>query len=293
MAGFDEARARSLLGLLAPERRTRVVDIGANPLEDPPYGPLARIGGCEVWGFEPQEPAYDKLVAGAAENEHYIRGAVGAGGAATLNVCHADGFTSLLEPNEAFIRFSRHFDGDLDVTERIGIETTRLDGADLPQPDLIKIDIQGGERDVFARGKRVLKGAVAVITEVAAVPIYEDQPLLDAQMAELRKSGYHLHKFLFFKQLKLRSPLGRGMHGAAARSQLLDGDAVFIRDLLQFREMETEPLKHLAILADAVFASPDLAVAAVDALSARGAVEEAGARAYAGQLAAAIGAGRT
>ncbi|MDQ2088657.1 FkbM family methyltransferase [Marimonas arenosa] len=292
MAGFDQSRVEHLLEALRPERRTRVVDIGANPLDDPPYGALLRIGGCELWGFEPQKPAFDRLVATAGETEHYVNAAVGQGGKATLSVCATDGFTSLLEPNPEFTPFTRHFERDLNVVERIEIETERLDGIDMPQPDLIKIDIQGGERDVFRHGKRVLGGALTVITEVAAVPVYRDQPLLDEQMAELRKTGYHLHKFLFFKQLKLRSPLGRTMHGPAARSQLLDGDAVFVRDLMGFREMKSEALKHLAILADAVFASYDLAAAAVDALAARGEIAAVAAQRYGALLAQQVGKGR-
>lgn len=282
MLGFEASRAGALDALLAPERRLRIVDIGANPLDDPPYGGLLRAGLAEVWGFEPQREAFEKLEAEAGENTHYINAAVGKGGRATLHVCKADGFTSLLVPNDEMLRFSRHFEGEIDVIEKIGVETEKLDRIDMPQVDLIKIDIQGGERDVFRHGKRQLGGALAVISEVAAVPIYEEQPLLDEQMAELRKTGYHLHKFLFFKSIKLRSPLGRAIRGPGARGQLLDGDAVFVRGLMGFRDFEDEALKRLAMLADAVFGSADLALACVSALVERGAVDEAEAQAYAG-----------
>ena len=37
---FHRARAETLIDLLAPERRTRVVEVGANPINANPYGDL-------------------------------------------------------------------------------------------------------------------------------------------------------------------------------------------------------------------------------------------------------------
>lgn len=285
---FDDARVTALHAALAPQRLTRVVDIGANPLEDPPYGPLKRLGLCEVWGFEPLKAPYDKLVAEAAPNEHYVNGAVGDGSTGTLKVCKGEGFTSLLSPNRRVNDFLGSWGRVMSVVDEIEMPTGRLDDFDIPQVDLVKIDIQGGEQSVFQNGQRQLRGALTVISEVAAVPLYEDQPLLDAQMAELRKSGYHLHKFLFFKSARLNSQANAGLSGWKMRSQLIDGDAVFVRELLDFRRMEDEPLKHLALLADAVFTSPDMATTALGVLAERGVVDAAFVQEYAAGIGRAI-----
>ena len=86
------------------------------------------------------------------------------------------------------------------MVERVSLPTKRLDDIeDLPQFDLLKIDVQGGECLVFRNGPEKLSRALAVITEVAALPIYRDQPLLHDQLAALAVHGFHLHKFLFFK----------------------------------------------------------------------------------------------
>lgn len=63
--GFDGDRAAYLAEALAPERLTRVVDIGANPLSEPPYAPLLRVGLCEVWGFETERLKHLALLSDA------------------------------------------------------------------------------------------------------------------------------------------------------------------------------------------------------------------------------------
>jgi FkbM family methyltransferase len=274
-AGFDPARTRLLLDGLRTGRLTRVVDVGANPLGPAAYADLLAMGGCAVWGFEPQEAARAALVARKGPHETYLPHVVGAGGAAELRVTANSGFTSLLEPNRTVFEALGHFGPDARVMKRERVVTFRLDDiAEVPDFDLLKIDVQGGEAQVFAGARRGLAGASAVISEVAAVPLYEGQPLLDAQMSMLRQIGYHLHKFLFFKTIKFRRGVTTGrMPDRPYRSQLSDGDAVFVRGLLALEGVETERLKHLAILADAVFFSLDVAAMCLDELVRRGAVD--------------------
>ncbi len=273
-AGFDPARARLLLEGLRAERLTRVVDVGANPLGPAPYAALLSAGGCAVWGFEPQEVARAALNAAKGPLETYLPDVIGAGGPAELRVTGNSAFTSLLEPCRETLEALGHFRAETRVARREGVVTRRLDDiAAIPDFDLLKIDVQGGEVQVFEGARRRLSGAVAVITEVAAVPLYEGQPLLDAQMAMLREIGYQLHKFLFFKPLKFRRAATVRMPDRIYRSQLCDGDAVFVRGALALGEMETERLKHLAILADGVFFSFDLAVMCLDELTRHRAVD--------------------
>lgn len=79
MAQFSRTRVETLIDVLQPSRLTRVVDIGANPINDNPYKNLLDMGGCEVWGFEPQEPAFNELMRTKRENEHYLPYAIGDG----------------------------------------------------------------------------------------------------------------------------------------------------------------------------------------------------------------------
>ena len=264
---FDQQRVTALIALLEPSRLTRIVDIGANPINASPYDGLLAMDGCEVVGFEPQEDELAELQKSKGANETYLPYAVGTGEIGRLNITKQSGFTSLLEPNPETVNFLGHFARGTKVVEQVDIPTVRLDDIkELPEFDLLKIDIQGGERDVFRSGVNKLRGALAVITEIAAIPLYKDQPLIDGQMASLGSLGYHLHKFMFLEQVRINTPVSMTLPSRRFKSQLVDGDAIFIRNLLAINEMETEQLKHLAILADAVFSSFDLAAACLSIL---------------------------
>lgn len=280
---FDRDRLDALVALLAPERRTRVVEVGANPINDNPYAGLLAAGHCEVWGFEPEPRAFARLTQGATET--YLPHAIGKGGPATLHVTKSASLTSLLRPCAETATFFQRFASPGTVIEEITVETHRLDDLDeVPPFDLLKIDVQGGEAQVFEGAAAKLGTALAVITEVAFVPLYEDQPLLDDQMRILRGHGFDLHKFAFLKGFSLRGGLATGLEKSAHGNQLLDGDAVFLRSLRKPDLIGTEALKHMAILADAVIESFDVAARCLDLLIARDAIDATAAAAYVARL---------
>ena len=85
-------------------------------------------------------------------------------------------------------------------------------------------------------------------------------------MRLLRDLGFDLHKFLFFKSIKRDSSGTSKLPEKRFRSQLVDGDAVFVRGLLDLDQLSDQQLRHLAILADAVFQSYDLAICLLEKL---------------------------
>jgi FkbM family methyltransferase len=273
-AGVDKAQLRrltALAALVAPERPIEIVDVGANPLNAPDYAGLVAVGAARVTGFEPQASAFEALAPMQSEQMRFFPHAVGDGGKHQLNICNGSGFTSLLTPNARAIDFLGRFKWKATVTEQTPVATKRLDDIDeITQIDFLKIDIQGGELAVFENARTALAGCLAVMTEVAFIPLYEDQPLLDAQMQELRGQGFDLHKFMFAKAVPLGSPLKA--KGGLGRNQLVDGDAVFLRGLLDLADAPDLHLKHLALLADGCFGSFDLAVRCLSYLEARGAL---------------------
>jgi len=271
--GFDADRSGYLCAVLAPIRITRIIDIGANPIRGNPYSSLMSQGNCNVVGFEPHPKAFKKLQKTRNGNTNYLPFAVGAGGDEELKICSASGFTSLLEPNLATFDALGQFHNRAEVVSREVIQTRTLDSIDeVGEFDLLKIDIQGGEANVFDGGKKKLQNATVVITEVAGIPIYVNQPLMDVQISRLRALGFEFHKLFSTNN---RSFLGRftdRMHHRRFHSQFVDGDAVFVRSLLSLGNLETERLKHLSILADGVFDSQDITVAAMTILQERGVV---------------------
>lgn len=278
---FDAKRVRGLIEDLAPTRLTRVVDVGANPVNVSPYEQLLEVGGCELWAFEPHPEAFQELQRTGRPHARYLPYALGAGGPAKLHVTEASGFTSLLRPARRTFAALGTWRQQAKVKEVVDVTTHRLDDiAELPDFDLLKIDIQGGECQVFAHGHEKLSRAAVVISEVAMVPLYQGQPLIDEQMRELREIGFGLHKLLFMKSVRMSNPVSRALPRQRFASQGVDGDAVFVRGLLDYGSLDSEHLKHLAILADAVFESHDLAAYLLGVLLDRGEVTEAGVSRY-------------
>lgn len=161
------------------------------------------------------------------------------------------------------------------VVETMPIQTCCLDDMnENPSTDFLKIDIQGGETLVFANGHDKLSDVLGVFTEVAAIPLYENQHLLDDQMRTLRSLGLELHKFLFFKAVPLNHGSSSQFRARQARNQLVDGDAVFVRSLLNLESLSDEHLKFLVLMSDSVFESFDLALQLLHILDAKGALPD-------------------
>lgn len=279
---FNKQRLSQLLDILQPERKTRIVDVGANLVNESPYKDLLDAGACEVWGFEPLADAFAELQKINSESEHYLPYAIGDGLEHELHVCRSGAFSSLLKPNTEVLDYLGRWHRAMRVLDKVALQTHKLDDLhDVPEPDLLKIDVQGSELAVFKSGRQKLSRTVSIITEIAFLPLYENQPLLHDQMAELETQGFGLHKFMFLKGRPVGSPLVKTVNPKGHGNQLLDGDAVFVRNLVDAETYSDEQLTHLAICSDAVFESFDLALKCVSILVDRGAVSESGAETYA------------
>jgi FkbM family methyltransferase len=84
----------------------------------------------------------------------------------------------------------------------------------LPPPDLVKLDVQGFEREVLNGGVEIIKNAKAVITEISFKELYRGQCRFDQLVSVLAKNGLFVHAFGF------RTPIGK---------PLIQCDALFLR----------------------------------------------------------------
>ena len=247
-----------------------VVDVGANPVHEPPYQALMSAGGCKVVGFEPQQDAYQALQESPGRNEIYINAAVGNKGPATLNIYSGGGFTSLYELDGAALGYLRRFQRKLGETEKVEVTLETLDQIGEVPIDLLKIDVQGAELDIITTGRKKLAKAIAIIPEMRFYRLYKDEPLLGDLDVALRKQGFVLHKFIKPKQIPLANSQSHRLLPRAVRNQLVDGDAVYIRSLENPDDWSREQLAYLALAAGTVFDSQDLAVRCLDHLVERG-----------------------
>jgi FkbM family methyltransferase len=257
--------------LLSPQRLTDVVDVGANPIdhEPPPYTPMVAAGLCRVTGFEPQHDALVELQRRKGPTECYLPYAVGDGEAHTLNICRGSGMTSLFEPDPAMLNLFEFLNPYGQVTERVHLQTRRLDDiSEIQHVDFLKIDIQGGELAVFKGGKAKLAKTVAIQTEISFVTLYKGQPGLGEIDLELRSQGFLPHCFAAIRRLPI-APCLINNNPRQGLNQLLEADIVYVRDFTDADSMSDEQLKHLALIAHHCYQSFDLALRCVMLLEQR------------------------
>lgn len=271
---------RRLVDLLRPSRLTAVVDVGANPIDGaPPYASMLAAGLCSVAGFEPQPQALDKLRKAAGPNERYFGCAVGDGTPKTLYRTRCEGMSSTLVPDKASL-------GSFIVLSDLGtviaeqpVETRRLDDIDLGPVDFLKIDVQGGELDVFRNGRETLKNAVAIQTEVSFVTLYEGQAPLGVIDAELRAQGFIPHLVAEEKRWPI-APLQFDSDPLSAFRQIMEMDLVYVRDFRSYDNLTAEQWRHLAMIALCVYGSADLTGRCVAALEGIGAAPQGSLETY-------------
>lgn len=258
---------------LAPEDM-KILDVGANPINVPAYQALIDQDMCHVWGFEPNPTAFAELEKAQSDKATYFPVAIGPEGPGTFYAHEFAVLSSLYKidrPSADFLGRQRWYEKT--VTE-IPMDLVTIDSIEgMPKIDLLKMDLQGGELSVMQGGRDRLSDAVAVIPEVRFHRMYEGEPLWAELDLELRAQGFKLHKFLTQKALPVRNSQWRKLDRKSVGSQLLDGDAVYIRDLTDIDSVTDHQLKQLAVASAIVFESHDLTLHCLDALEARGAVE--------------------
>lgn len=243
------------------ERRTVVVDVGANPIDGtPPYRPLLDAGRCRVIGFEPQADALTELLERKSAVETYLPYAVCDGGEHVLRLCKASGMTSLFEPDTRTLSLFGLLHQAAEVIERRTVATRRLDDiAEIPALDFLKIDIQGGELEVFRGGREKLAGAVVVQTEVSFVTLYEGQPSFGEIDLEMRAQGFLPHSFAAIKRWPI-APAVINNNPYQPLNQLLEADVVYVRDFSRPEKLTDQQLMHLAVIVHYCYRSIDLAL---------------------------------
>lgn len=264
---------RQLAQLLELQRLSRVVDIGASPIDGvPPYKGLLDAGLCHVTGFEPQAEQLQRLQNNKGPNETYLPHVVGDGGEHSLQLCRSVGFTSLLEPDPASLALFEYYQPLGQVLARERVRTRRLDDIDeIEGIDFLKIDIQGGELAVFQHGRKKLAQTVCIQTEVSFVTLYKDQPAWGEVDTQLRAQGFMPHAFAQIKRWPMAPALIDG-DPAKPLNQLLEADVVYIRDVRHMDDLSDEQLRHMALIAHVCYGSRDVSLRCLTALQQRRAV---------------------
>jgi len=261
--------------IVKADRKTVVVDIGANPFNGSPvYGLLRRSGVAQIVGFEPQPEALDALVKAAGPNETYLPYAVGAGDETTLHVTKNSGLTSTLRPDPWIAQYlSPWWRKAIEVQQTVPMKTMRLDDiAEIEAIDFLKIDIQGGELAVFRHGRTKLASVAVIQTEIPLIRYYIGQPTFGEVQSELESQGFLTHKFVETSAHHVGYSLSLADKLPIKGSQATVADLTFLRNPTEMAALPVDTVKHMAILADAVLRSYDLVFRCLSELVRRGIV---------------------
>jgi len=173
------ASERSLAGLLRQEQINLVLDVGANVGQ---FVDGLRAAGYtgRVISFEPLASAYATLRKRAERDKNWIiadRTAVGAQtGSADINISGNSVSSSILDmlPSHASSEPQSSYIGAESVPVNRLDDLVSLTPADRV---LLKVDVQGYEKQVLDGAQHVLKCCRAVILEMSLVPLYDGQML--------------------------------------------------------------------------------------------------------------------
>ena len=265
---------RTILYAAAPSRKIEVCDIGANPIDNAaPYSPLLENNLARVTGFEPQADALEKLNAAKSDDETYFPNALGTGEPVNFNAYRGSGFSSCYDPDFSTVEISANLAKYMQVKNRFPVETSRLDDlTDVPQIDMLKIDVQGSELNIISNGRNKLSDAICIWTEVRFFPLYEDEPDFGDLQLELASQGFRLHDFDSIMKLHLRS--GDVPTRRRWRRQILDGDAIYFRDLRGIKDWSDHQVRSLVQIATLVTKSKDIVGFALAELVRRGGIDQ-------------------
>ncbi len=194
---------------------------------------LEQLPQAEVFAFEPDPQVHALLVEQFADQSRAHVQGVALGEREGVTAFHrgAATFTSSRFPRNASGR--RYFRSDYVMVETTQAPLDTLDGFcarhGVERIDLLKLDTQGGERDILLGARELLSGGriAVIVTEFFVVPHYEGAPLFDEIWSLLRRDGYELFDLFC-------GP--RGDNG-----QLRYGDAIFVSPDYRRRWIDSAP----------------------------------------------------
>jgi protein O-GlcNAc transferase len=250
----------SFIGLKGP---LCCIDVGALRLEDEadPWVNWAREGCAEVLGFEPIKEECDKLndrafVSGA--HIRYLPIGLGDGEEHTLHITNAPMASSLFPPARSTVELFQALGDLMQVVSQERIKTHRLDEIkEADSTDFFKLDVQGAELMIMENASNALESASVIQCKVGFVELCEGQPLQADIDKFLRSKGFCFWRFSYTMGRSFQ-PLQAVRNPSVAISQMLWGDAIYIRDFRNLKDWTSRQLRASAFLLHALYDAFDL-----------------------------------
>lgn len=248
--------------LLSKDSPVHILDVGASThgkLTEP-YAALMQMELAQITGFEPNKAECQKLndIYKESKQYRYYPEFVGLGGDATFYETNWFMTGSLYKPNVAVLNKFEQLDSVVQLQAQHAVKTVSIAAlADLAELDMIKIDVQGAELDVFKGAAQRLDEVLVIWTEVEFIPLYENQPLFSEIEQYLRQRGFMFHAF---EGMAVRGykPYCQQVKNKKGLRQAIWTDAIFIRNLDCIESFSTVKLKKFAAILDSVTHSYDV-----------------------------------
>ena len=244
-----------------------IVDVGARWGFNPEWEVFGKH--LHIYCFEPDEEECHRLNASAATNVKYVPCALGrTEGEATLYETKLSASSGLYKTNMSYFARLLNRDNGITVGERT-IKLQTLVGAlqqfGVRNIDFIKLDVEGAELDVLMGGEPYLKDGLllGILSEVRFQEEINGCPVYWQLDEYVRRFGFRLYSLQFTHQSRralpypgladYRTPEGQRFFAYTTHGQIMDGDALYFRDLMipanQSRRATVTPAQLLKLAA--------------------------------------------
>lgn len=182
---------RHVLRRIAP---AFVVDVGAHKGQ---FGLAVRAAGltCPILAFEPQPEVFASTTERFKSDQSYeLRNFALSDQAATqtMQISGHDDSSSLLEIGEQQAAFFPGREAVASIDVAVSTLDAELDGVEMADPALLKVDVQGAELDVLRGAATSLERFTYLYIECSTTEMYVGQPLASEIVAFLFARGFQL-----------------------------------------------------------------------------------------------------
>lgn len=240
-----------------------IANIGCRPVgggPEPFETILEYFSGSQIIGFETDKELCEKLNKESSNSYKFFYQALGQKNEKRNFYNTMDPMcSSLYQPNDKLLE--KYHNLEVAKLKNISeIDTVSLDNFclvnQIEKIDLIKIDIQGGELDVFKGGENTLKDTLFIVSEVEFFPLYINQPLFGDIHNFLIKKDFMFNKFLGVSGRAIK-PIIIGNNMNSGNTQYMWTDALFVRDLESVKKLDDQKILKLAVFSF-IYGNPDM-----------------------------------